>query len=501
MTERGKSGAAPPGRAGAVSAVEAEGYAPVPPQGGPLAPAPVVPPGPPASPAPPRRTALAEGLDRLRHGAGTEPGRLRLIGAGLALLLLAFGAASAWQVSGRAAAAHDVLHVSEPQVNTSALIYGELAAADTAATTEFLSTGEARADARERYTSSVAAVSENLAGAAADKTAASTGAVERINKQLPLYTAQIDTARVYNRSGVPLGGAWLRQASGVMQDTTLVQATRLREAESEQLASDYAAATPYPWIAIVLGVLVLAALGGAQYRDYRRTHRILNRGLVAAATAALALLAWIVAGHGVARADLRDSRESGVASVTALTDARIAALQARANENLSMVNRGAVLDKNGDDLYEAHFQQRFGQLAGTDGDGRGELLLRAEKLIVSDTGREALDRAMAELKQWSARHTNVRDKADASEYAEAARLVVGGEDPRAKENNTSTDAAFQKVDDALGKAIAAERADFIEAARSGVDAFSGLAIGGGALAVLGAFGALMGVGRRLSEYR
>ncbi|NED83323.1 hypothetical protein G3I76_24940, partial [Streptomyces sp. SID11233] len=85
----------------------------------------------------------------------------------------------------------------------------------------FLSTGEARTEARKRYTSSVEAVSENLAGAAADKTAGSTGAVKRINKQLPLYTAQIDTARVYNRSGVPLGGAWLRQASGVMQDTTL----------------------------------------------------------------------------------------------------------------------------------------------------------------------------------------------------------------------------------------------------------------------------------------
>ncbi|NED88527.1 hypothetical protein G3I76_51685, partial [Streptomyces sp. SID11233] len=150
-----------------------------------------------------------------------------------------------------------------------------------------------------------------------------------------------------------------------------------------------------------------------------------------------------------------------------------AALQARANENLSMVNRGAVLDKNGADLYEAHFRKRFGQLAGAGGDGRGTLLLRARKLVVSDTARTALDGAVAELKQWSARHANVRKKADASEYAEAARLVVGGEDPRATENSTSTDAAFQKVDGALGEAIAAERADFGETARSGVSAFSG----------------------------
>ncbi|WP_037870223.1 hypothetical protein, partial [Streptomyces sp. SPB074] len=392
-----------------------------------------------------------------------------------------------------------VLHVSEPRVNTAAQIYAQLAAADTAATTEFLATGQARADAREKYTDSVGAVAKNLAGAAADRTSGSTEAVEGINEQLPRYTAEIDTARVYNRSGVPLGGAWLRQASGVMQDTTLEQATKLREVQKERLAADYDAATPYPWIGLGLGVVALAALGGAQYRDYRRTNRVLNRGLVAAATATLALLAWTAAGHGVARADLRSSRESGVTSVTALTDARIAALQARANENLSMVNRGAVLDAQGKDLYEAHFQRQFGQLAGRGGDA-GELMRRARELTGSAVGRAELDRAAKQLTRWNARHTEVREKADASDYAEAARLVVGGEDPKAAGNGT-TDAAFKEVDDALGKAIDAERNDFIEAARSGGAAFSGLAIGGGVLAALGALGALMGVGRRLSEYR
>src|SRR5690349_1563768 len=55
---------------------------------------------PPGSPPPaPRRTAFAEGVDRLRAAATTEPGRLRIIGALLAVLVLAFGAVTAWQMN------------------------------------------------------------------------------------------------------------------------------------------------------------------------------------------------------------------------------------------------------------------------------------------------------------------------------------------------------------------------------------------------------------------
>src|SRR5690606_23815931 len=61
-----------------------------------------------------RRTAFAEGLDQLRAAATTEPGRLRIIGAVLALLVVAFGAVTAWQVNDRATAADSVLNRSQP---------------------------------------------------------------------------------------------------------------------------------------------------------------------------------------------------------------------------------------------------------------------------------------------------------------------------------------------------------------------------------------------------
>ncbi|NEC83397.1 hypothetical protein G3I38_30195, partial [Streptomyces sp. SID7958] len=111
MTRTPDSGTAPPGtNLPAVPSQPAPG-------GAPAVPAPAAPPGAPRPAAPPpdvRRTAFAEGTERLRRAATTEPGRLRIIGAVLAALVLAFGAVSAWQMTDRAAAADDVLNRSQP---------------------------------------------------------------------------------------------------------------------------------------------------------------------------------------------------------------------------------------------------------------------------------------------------------------------------------------------------------------------------------------------------
>lgn len=90
------------------------------------------------TPPPTRRTAFAEGVDTVRAAATTEPGRLRIIGALLALLVLAFGAVTAWQTTDREAAADDVLHKSQPLSSAAADIYRSLADANTAASNGFL---------------------------------------------------------------------------------------------------------------------------------------------------------------------------------------------------------------------------------------------------------------------------------------------------------------------------------------------------------------------------
>ncbi|MEU6402279.1 hypothetical protein [Streptomyces sp. NPDC046985] len=459
-------------------------------------PAPPPPATPPRAPAPPRRTAFAEGADRLRTAATTEPGRLRAIGAVLALLVVAFGAVAAWQTTDRASAADDVLHSSQPLSSDAADIYRSLADANTMAASGYLAGLQESAATRARYESDVRTAAAKLVTAAASSAPGSPSAatVARLNELLPRYKGLVESARANNRLGFPVGGAYLRTANDAMQGQMLPAAEDLYQKENQRLRADYGDATPYPWAAIVLGVLALAALAWAQHRTYRRTNRVLNHGLVAATAATAVVLLWLVVGHSVARAGLDGSYAHGVRSLNVLHDARIASLKARSDENLTLVSRGAetktLKDGTVMDAYDFGYDQEIGALGAT--------LARADALADDAAGRTPLRAADRSMKVWKARHAEARAANDSGDYQKARDKVVGA---RAGDAAASTGACFDDVDASLASALTHETDEFRKAAQDGRDAMTGLPAGSAALAVLGAAGALLGVGRRLSEYR
>ncbi|MFJ8540566.1 hypothetical protein ACIRFH_00845 [Streptomyces sp. NPDC093586] len=446
---------------------------------------------PPASPPPaPRRTAFAEGVDRLRAAATTEPGRLRIIGALLAALLLAFGAVTAWQTTERSAAADDVLNRSQPLSSAAADIYRSLADANTAASSGFLAGGQETKASRDRYEKDVRAAAEGLVAAAANSDAGSPSAatITKLNRLLPEYKGLIERARTYNRQGYPVGGAYLRYANEKMQKEMLPAAEDLYTRENQRLGDDYADAEPYPWAAIALGVLALAALGWAQYRTYRRTNRVFNHGLVAATATATVVLLWLVVGHSVARSDLDDSYDHGVRSLNALHGARIASLKARGNENLTLVARGAETRTVGArklDAYDLDFRKNMDTL------GKG--LAVARRLADDEAGEKPVAAAGADMTEWNKRHAAARKQDDDGNYRQALDLVIGGKG--------ATGECFDGVDASLAAALDHEKNEFEQAAGDGLDAMGLLPQGAAVLAVLGAAGALLGIGRRLSEYR
>ncbi|MFD8154191.1 hypothetical protein ACFV28_26035 [Streptomyces sp. NPDC059720] len=450
-------------------------------------------PGPssPPSPAgPPRRTAFAEGAERLRAAATTEPGRLRVIGALLAALVVAFGAVSAWQMTDRAAAADDVLTSSQPLSSDAADIYRSLADANTAASSGFLAGGQESAAYRDRYEKDIRTAAEKLvnAAAASDPGSPSARTIAELNRLLPEYKGLVERARTYNRQGFPVGGAYLRYANEKMQQRMLPAAEDLYTRENQRLRADYASATPYPWAAIALGVLALAALAWAQHRTYRRTNRVLNHGLVAATATATVVLLWLVAGHSIARAGLNDSYDHGVRSLNVLHDARIASLKARGNENLTLVARGAETKKVGEKTYDA-YDFDF----GSDIEALGARLAAARKLADDATGEKPVTTAMGNMEEWRKRHAAARDQDENGNYQQALDLVIGAEG--------ATGECFDSVDANLRTALAHEEREFQRAAGDGRGALTGLPAGAAALAVLGAAGAVLGIGRRLSEYR
>ncbi|TRO69996.1 hypothetical protein [Streptomyces sp. IB201691-2A2] len=440
---------------------------------------------------PPRRTAWAEGVDQLRAAATTEPGRLRIIGAVLALLVVAFGAVTAWQMTDRSAAADDVLHSSQPLSADAADIYRSLADANTAASSGFLAGGQETEESRERYEKDIRVAADKLVTAAANSEPGSTSekTITKLNTMLPEYKGLVERARANNRQGFPLGGAYLRYANSKMQ-VMLEDAERLYTVENQRLRSDYDDATPYPWIAIGAGVLAIGGLAWAQHRNYRRTNRVLNHGLVAATAASTVVLLWLVVGHSVARAGLNDSYDNAVRSLNTLNDARIASLKARGNENLTLVARGAETRTVGAetvDAYDYDFEQQMKDLTVK--------LAAAEDLADNSAGEKPVQAATANMKVWKERHKEARAEDTLGNYQGALDKVIGTKDKK------PTGECFDKVDTAMETAIGREETEFKQAAGDGRGAMNGLVVGAAVLAVLAAAGAVLGIGRRLSEYR
>ncbi|MFD7555130.1 MULTISPECIES: hypothetical protein [unclassified Streptomyces] len=458
------------------------GGVPVPPAG-PSGPPPVGPPG--------RGTAWAEGVERLRGAATTEPGRLRIIGAALAALVLLFGVVGVWEISGRSTAADDVVGRSQPLSADAASIYRSLADADTASSSGFLLGAQEPREVRRRYEADIANASKLLVNAAANTggNEDSRAQIALLSEQLPRYTGLIEQARATNRQGMPLGGAYLRYANEQMTTQLLPAAQRLYESETDRLYTDYDEARAWPLVSLGLGLVALAALVWAQRRNYRRTNRVFNHGLLAATAASVVVLLWLAVGHTVARSDLSSARSEGQESLKVLNDARIASLQARAAENLTLVARGAVLaeDKKSD-KYDVEFTSNMKQLDTG--------LVTALRLADDDAGREPVGRAVDGAKQWRERHAAARDADLKGDFEAALTQVVGD----AQHKDTSG-AAFDTVDASLEQAVAHEQQEFTRAARDGLGALGGLVTGSAALAVVGAAAALLGIGRRLSEYR
>ncbi|MFI0979415.1 hypothetical protein ACH4SP_20750 [Streptomyces sp. NPDC021093] len=460
------------------------------PAGTAVAPAPTAPgpgaPGP-QQPPPVRTSAWAEGMDRLRAGATTEPGRLRIIGAVVAALVIAFGAVTAWQVSDRATAADDVVTRSQPLSADAASIYRSLADADTSAASGFLAGAQEPPAVTKKYNDDIAEASRLLVKAAANTSgeSASGQQITRLNQWLPRYTGLIERARANNRQGLPLGGAYLRYANEQMTTQLLPAAKKLYDEETDRLYRDYDDASALPYLALGLGVVALGGLGWAQRRNYRRTNRVFNQGLLTATVASAAVLLWLAVGHTVASAGLADSRANGQESLKVLNDARISSLQARANENLTLVSRGAVSTKDKKDKYDVDYTTGMAALKRE--------LDRAQQLAEDDGGSAPVERAAAGVKEWQTRHADARRTDDQGNYDKALDKVIG--------EKTSTGESFGEVDEALAKALEWEQREFTEAAEGGRSALSGLAVGAAVLAVLAAAAALLGIGRRLSEFR
>jgi hypothetical protein len=436
------------------------------------------------------RTPVADRGRRTVSRLRRTPGRLALLMAALVVLGLATGLAGAIGVRQRAAGVDEVGSTSGRLAIAAQNLYRSLSDADATAAAAFLAGGVEPVSQRERYQADISAATAALAvvsrGDGDVGTNQFAAALARLSGQLPVYTGLIETARTYNRQGLPVGAAYLREASGLMREHLLPAAQQVYRAVTDRLDAERDDAAGFPFIAVLLGLLTLAGLGLGQRYLSRRTNRVFNLGLLAATAASVLLLLWLGTSAIVAGARLDASRDGGSAQVDLLSQARIAALQARADEALTLVARG-----NGQ-AFENDYVTVMGRLIGTDGsDG---LLAQARASAADGPTRDAVEQITGLTRDWLTAHQKLRGKDNGGQYAEAVADAIGT-------GPESTARISSQLDDVLAQAIEHNSGRFQERARAAGGALSGLALGTVVLTVLVVAAAVLGIRRRMVEYR
>jgi hypothetical protein len=403
------------------------------------------------------------------------------------VLCLIWGGLAAWVVSQRASGANDVVGTSEPLSLDGQQIYRALSDADATAASAFLSGGLEPIAARRRYQADIAQAAAHLesATAAAGHSPAARH-LATLSAGLPVYAGEVETARANNRLGLPLGAAYLREASALMRSTLLPAARDVSAQANARLTAASGQATGLPLVLVLL--VAAAVLGYVLYRAQRwllhRTHRRLNPGLVVASVAGVVSLVWLAVAFAVARADLLEARNHGSAPVAALAQADIAALQARADESLTLIDAG------GDDTFQADFVATAHRL----GPGAGTLITDAVTAAHGSPGAGPAAAAATAATAWYAAHRTVRSLDDNGKHTQAVRLVTT---PGPGHSGT----LFARLDRALTAAIAADQVVFRSNAVTGRDAFTGLEVGVIVLSLVMAAGCARGLSTRLAEYR
>jgi hypothetical protein len=433
-------------------------------------------------------TTVPGRLWQRRLDLATTPGRLRLLLGGLVLLSLAWGALAAFTASQYAAAASSVVAVREPLSLDAQQIYSRLSDANDAATTAFLAGGLEPAATRSRYLADIAAAGTGIENATAQGgagTGAAASDLSTLARLLPTYAGEIETARADNRLGLPLGAAYLREATTLMRATLLPAAEGLYAAENASLNGSSARATGLP----LIGVTAAAALavGCAMYLASRwlrgRTNRVLNVGLLAAGLVVLLSIGWLAVAYAGARSDLLHARARGLATVQAAAAVDIAAQEAHADEGLTLI------DNTGDDTYQTDYLSKQRAL----GPGNGTLLGTALTAAQGTPAAPAVTAAVSDARAWFAAHARVRSLDDDNNHSAAVTSVLG----TAPSNDGQ---AFTRLSGDLATAINEDQAVFNATAHSAAGAYAGLAPGLAVAALIMAAACAWGLGRRLAEY-
>ena len=406
------------------------------------------------------------------------PARLRRVGLMLTLTGLVTAVLSLIGGASRAGAVADIADRDTTLVQHAGEIYQALADADAMATSGYVSAGQEPAAIRIRYDADVISAGRRLAESSRQVAPGDPAAkpLDTLIAGLPAYTGLIETARTYNRQGLPLGQSYLAQASQQMRTELLPAAETLRHAEVDVLNADYRTASSLPIAIVVFGIVLFLVALDFSRREVLRTQRRLNLWVAGAMVLVFAGVLWWALSTLSSESALADANKVSDAS-TALDEARTFVLQARSNESLVLVAR------SGGSASDSGFTEHLDRLTAKDG-----------PLDVAEDGGADVDDIRNNAAAWSKAHTQLREFDDGGDYQKAVQSALGTD-------RGSSGAAFAALDKTVNQAGTNMQARLATATSDAGDATTLLAFGPAVLFTLATAGFALGVARRVGEYR
>jgi hypothetical protein len=403
---------------------------------------------------------------------------LRLSALLIAACVGAVGLTTVLATVAQEGATHHARATAEPLGVMAEGIYRDLSDADAASAQVFLAGARAGTADQQRYDTDIQHVSSELARVAADtgSSPALRSAIAEIVADLPTYTRLVGVAHADGRQNLPIGAAYLREASGLLRSRLLPAAQRAQAAEKRRLGEDNVEATADPLVEIGLMVAALAGLGAVQVFVFRRTNRIVNPGIAAATLLVVVLALWagvvLPAEHG----DLAGARRHRLAA-DAVVSVDLAVIRAHGDEVLGLAARGEDLGG-----YERDYVATIAAVP---------------RMLAAGRGPQVAD-ARSALARWQAAHLalvglETDPHADNSANGQALALVT-------QTGAGGPGGAFARIDADLRQAVARQESAYLSAVGAGRGDLSGLAPGAGVLAVVALVCGGWGIGRRLREF-
>jgi len=431
------------------------------------------------------RRSRAHAAARIRGRLATTPGRMRTAGAAIVVGLLLLAVVGTGAVRARERATTAVGGQAEPLLLGAESLYSSLANADATATNTFLEAGLEPPARRQAYLNDLATAAAQLTKVAgqAGTAPAVTSALGVINKDLPIYSGMVESARANNLEGFPVGAAYLTEGSTLMQTQILPAAGTLYQVEAQRLNQAYDSGQS--WLDVV-GVLLaacvaLALLVLAQGFVARRTNRLLNLPMLIASVLTLVVVAWTATAFTLSAQHLSDARHHGSDPIQLASSAQILVSRAQVDENLALVARG------GDPQYLADFDAVVSAL----GSGSGSSGLVG--LAGTYPGTDATNMA-SYYAGYLVAHKAVVAAESGGMFTAAVALATGDS------SGDELPAAAQLTGD-LSNEILMSQAAFTGKSVAASNDLSALSLGViGLLIVAGAL-ALVGMEQRINEYR